>query len=104
MLRRGAQRLLMDRRVAQAYLVDVAVGEDEARERAAVDAAGVDADLVRQADDHTAVRRVAEDHRGAELVWVVEEILPDPQQVLGALVVPRHAGSYARVDDAIVVP
>src|SRR6185503_3899649 len=85
--------------LAVRHLVERAALELEAREATAVHAAGVDADLVGQVDVPPARRRMAVDHGLRQRMWVRDELLADPEEILLVLLRERAVGTDARVHE-----
>src|SRR5512145_3391021 len=83
--------------VAVGHLVDHALAHLEGREPAAVDAARVDADLVRQVGQDEALWGVAEHDRAGQRVRGGDELVADPEQILVLLLGERAARADARV-------
>src|SRR5207237_5825289 len=84
----NGQRAVADLPLPEPRLVEPPLAQLERREPAAVDAAGVDPDLVRQVDEHRAARGVPEDDRLGQAVRGQDELLADPEEVLLVLLIP----------------
>ena len=66
----------------------------------AVNRSGVDTDFI-GLHQRFFQRRVAENYRFTEIVFTVDKLIPDPQQVFGFLGRQRHLGPQAGVDKNI---
>src|SRR5262249_23135015 len=69
------------------------------RQPSAVDAARVDPDLVWEVHQYAPLRRVPEDDRVRERVTAPDELLADPEEGLGVLLLERAIGPDSRMDE-----
>src|SRR5262249_20240816 len=90
--------------LARRHLVQDAIGQLERRQCAPVDQSGVDADLVRQMDQHLPPGSVPEDDGFRHSVRTPEDLLTDPEDILVGLLLPRHTRSDAGMHEEVPAP